>query len=514
MIQDVTDVVRRAVDSVVMPSFRMLRPEDISAKNTVGDPDDIVTITDGAAERYLISHLTGIVPGAVFIGEEGVCENPALLDALSEQAPAWLIDPIDGTKNFARGNTDFGVMLALVTGGLTQASWIALPATGDIITAGRGAGTTLNGNPVVTRRHVPARLRGTVHTRLMPAAAALRVAQALDQQHDPRPSTGSAATEYAAILRGEKDFVIYYRLLPWDHAPGALALEEAGGSAVHLDGRPYTPLSTDQVTIFGATPEIASTVLSMLRAQRVGRSLPNWTPRPHPPRTVMTGRFCRVEPLDPPIHARDLYTTLSPAVDDGRWTYLPYGPFADRASFELWLEGSARSADPLFHAIVTPHDGGCGLASYMRIDHANGVIEVGHLNFSSALQRTAAATEAMYLMMRRAFDELGYRRYEWKCDSLNEPSLRAAVRLGFTYEGLFRQAVVYKGRNRDTAWFSIIDTEWRDRRAAFEAWLAPANFDATGVQRRPLSSFMPRGSAIAKTFSPYDPGSFEGGASD
>jgi RimJ/RimL family protein N-acetyltransferase len=145
----------------------------------------------------------------------------------------------------------------------------------------------------------------------------------------------------------------------------------------------------------------------------------------------------------------------------------------------------------LFFAIVDPQGRAIGVAAYMRIDPANGVIEVGHLNFSRALQRTAAATEAMYLMMRRAFDELGYRRYEWKCDSLNAPSRRAAERLGFTCEGLFRQAVVYRQRSRDTSWFSVIDAEWPSRRDAFDAWLAPENFDAAGVQRRPLSAFMP-----------------------
>ena len=513
MIERVTTVLRETVDSQVLPSFRALRPEDITAKDTHGDPDDIVTITDRKAEQFLIAHLNGIVPGAVFVGEEGVCENPALLGALLEPAPAWLIDPIDGTKNFARGNPDFGVMLALVRAGLTQASWMALPATGDIIIAERGRGTTLNGQQITTRRDLMAKPRGTVHTRLMPAATARHVQQMLHERYEPRPSTGSAATEYAAILRGDKDFVIYYRLLPWDHAPGALALDEAGGSAVHLDGRPYTPLSTDQVTIFGATSAVASTVLDWLRGQPVGPSLPTWTPRPPPPRTVMVGRFCRVEPLDPRAHTHDLYGTLAPTIDDGRWTYLPYGPFADGDSFDRWIEESARSEDPLFHTIVSG-DRACGVASYMRIDRANGVIELGHLNYSSVLQRSAAGTEAMFLMMRRAFDELGYRRCEWKCDSLNGPSRRAAARLGFTYEGLFRQAVVYKGRNRDTAWFSIIDAEWPDRRSALEAWLAPENFDTAGVQRRPLSSFMPPLRAIARAISPYDPGSFEGGTSD
>jgi RimJ/RimL family protein N-acetyltransferase len=203
----------------------------------------------------------------------------------------------------------------------------------------------------------------------------------------------------------------------------------------------------------------------------------------------MAGRFCHVEPLDPSRHAPALYDTIGVSSDQRRWTYLPYGPFPTRAQFAHWLEGVALTDDPLFYAIARDDGRAIGLAAYMRIDPAHGVIEVGHLNFSSILERTAAATEAMYLMMRRAFDELGYRRYEWKCDSLNEPSRRAAARLGFVYEGLFRQASVYKNRSRDTAWYSIVDTEWPSRKASFEAWLAPENFDASGTQRQPLSAF-------------------------
>ncbi len=193
----------------------------------------------------------------------------------------------------------------------------------------------------------------------------------------------------------------------------------------------------------------------------------------------MGGRFCRVDPLNPAVHGSDLYERLgTQEADDGRWTYLPYGPFSGRAPFEQWLDGVSRSDDPLFHTIVNAGGRAIGLAAYMRIDRANGVIELGHLNFSRALQRTAAATETIYLLMRRAFDELGYRRCEWKCDSLNGPSRRAAERLGFTYEGLFRQAVVYKQRNRDTAWYAVTDTEWPGLKGAFEAWLAPGNFDS------------------------------------
>jgi RimJ/RimL family protein N-acetyltransferase len=213
-----------------------------------------------------------------------------------------------------------------------------------------------------------------------------------------------------------------------------------------------------------------------------------WAARPQPPRTPMSGRFCRVEPIDVARHAEDLHAANT---EPANWTYFPYGPFHDLNGYRTWLAEMATLNDPLFHAIVDTRSAkAVGVAAYMRIDPANGVIEVGHLNFSPALQRTATATEAMYLMMRRAFDELGYRRYEWKCDSLNTPSRRAAERLGFTYEGTFRQAIVYKNRNRDTAWHSIIDSEWPARKRALEGWLAPENVDAAGHQRQSLAAFM------------------------
>jgi RimJ/RimL family protein N-acetyltransferase len=223
----------------------------------------------------------------------------------------------------------------------------------------------------------------------------------------------------------------------------------------------------------------------------VGQPLPNWTPRKAPPRTPMEGRFCRLEPLDPGRHARELFEANSLDKEGRNWTYLFVGPFADFESYRAWLEQVAKSEDPLFHTVIDKETGkAVGVATFMRIDRANGVIEVGNINYSPLLQRKPAATEAMFLMMRRAFDELGYRRYEWKCDSLNTPSRAAALRLGFQYEGLFRQAVVYKGRNRDTTWFSMIDREWPALRSAYEAWLAPENFDADGRQKRKLSDLI------------------------
>jgi RimJ/RimL family protein N-acetyltransferase len=205
----------------------------------------------------------------------------------------------------------------------------------------------------------------------------------------------------------------------------------------------------------------------------------------------MEGRFCTLVPLDPAAHARELFAANSLDKEGRNWTYLFVGPFADFESYREWLEQVAKSDDPLFHTIIDKESGkAVGVATFMRIDRAHGVIEVGNINYSPLLQRKPAATEAMFLMMRRAFDELGYRRYEWKCDSLNAPSRAAALRLGFQYEGLFRQAVVYKGRNRDTTWFSMIDREWPALRGAYEQWLAPENFDGAGHQKRKLSDLI------------------------
>jgi RimJ/RimL family protein N-acetyltransferase len=221
--------------------------------------------------------------------------------------------------------------------------------------------------------------------------------------------------------------------------------------------------------------------------QPIGPPLPGWQPRLRPPRTAMVGRFCRVEPIDSKRHAAELFAANRLDREGRNWTYLGAGPFDRLEDYRAWLDQAAAGDDPLFHAIIDGETGrATGVASYLRIEPAMGVIEVGHINYAPPLQQKAAATEAMYLMMRRVFDELGYRRYEWKCDSLNAPSRAAAERLGFRYEGLFRQAVVYKERNRDTCWFSIIDSEWPVLKQAFERWLSPDNFDAEGKQRRSL----------------------------
>jgi RimJ/RimL family protein N-acetyltransferase len=224
--------------------------------------------------------------------------------------------------------------------------------------------------------------------------------------------------------------------------------------------------------------------------QPIGAPLPGWQPRPVPPRNPIEGHFCRVEPLDCNRHAADLFAANSADAEGRNWTYLPHGPYAAFEPYRASLVAALHRERALPHAIIDRKSGrAVGVASYLAIDSQVGTIEVGSINYSPRLQRKPAATEAMYLMMRRVFDELGYRRYEWKCDSLNAPSRAAAQRLGFRYEGLFRQAMVYKGRNRDTAWFSVIDKEWPALRTAFERWLDLSNFDAEGRQRAGLASF-------------------------
>jgi RimJ/RimL family protein N-acetyltransferase len=223
--------------------------------------------------------------------------------------------------------------------------------------------------------------------------------------------------------------------------------------------------------------------------QPVGAPVEGWTARPRPPRTAMSGRFATVEPLDAERHAAELFDANADDRAGRNWTYYPYGPFATLAEYRRWVEGACGDPARLFHAIRDNASGtAVGVAAYANLQPSVGVIEIGSLNFSPRLQRRPAATDAMYLMMRRVFDELGYRRYEWKCHSLNAPSRAAAERLGFRYEGLFRQATMTRGRNRDTAWFSVIDSEWPALRAAFERWLDPANFAADGSQRHRLAS--------------------------
>lgn len=215
-----------------------------------------------------------------------------------------------------------------------------------------------------------------------------------------------------------------------------------------------------------------------------------WTGATTPPRSNMDGKYCRLEPIDIDRHATDLFEAFSADETGGIWTYLFTDPFKTESDLREWMANACLGDDPLFHAVIDKRTGkAVGFATFMRIDPVMGVIEVGNINFAPALQRTPAATEAMFLMMQRVFNELGYRRYEWKCDNLNAPSHKAAKRLGFKYEGLFRQALVYKGRNRDTAWFSIIDSEWPALEKAFNAWLGDDNFDDSGNQVKKLEEY-------------------------
>ena len=217
--------------------------------------------------------------------------------------------------------------------------------------------------------------------------------------------------------------------------------------------------------------------------QPVGLPVADSGPAPFPPREPLTGHTVRLEPLHPD-HAPDLASAFAADPQGRLWAYMPVGPFPDLAAWEDWVQGAADQTDPQFYAITV--DGkALGQCSYLRITPAARSIEIGWIALSPALQRSVAATEVQYLMMRRAF-ELGYRRYEWKCNALNAASRAAALRLGFTYEGTFRQAAIVKGRNRDTAWFSILDSEWPALKSRFETWLDPANFDGAGQQIRRL----------------------------
>jgi len=220
----------------------------------------------------------------------------------------------------------------------------------------------------------------------------------------------------------------------------------------------------------------------------------DWVPATPPPRAPIDGRFVRLEPLNAQRHGEALWHALQgPDSDPDLWDYLPYGPFAERGAFDDWLAGRQAGDDPLFFTVIDKAtERAVGLLSFLRIALADGCIEIGHIAFGRAMQRSPASTEALGLLMRLAMDELGNRRLEWKCNARNGRSMRAAQRLGFTQEGLFRQHAVIKGRNRDTAWFSIIDGEWPAIRDAFVRWLAPENFDAQGRQRQRLEELRGR----------------------
>jgi RimJ/RimL family protein N-acetyltransferase len=221
----------------------------------------------------------------------------------------------------------------------------------------------------------------------------------------------------------------------------------------------------------------------------MAEALPNWTPRPRPDRVTLDGRYVRIEPLQTARHLDGLYAEAAVADSQAarRFTWLPEVPPASPDDLKLWTDKAEASPDPLFFALIDKATGRvAGRQSLMRIDPAFGVIEIGNIYWGPTIARQAAATEALYLAARHVFDDLGYRRFEWKCNDLNEPSKSAALRFGFTHEGVFRQHMVVKGQNRDTAWFAMIDKDWPALRAGFEAWLDPSNFAADGRQKRRL----------------------------
>lgn len=222
--------------------------------------------------------------------------------------------------------------------------------------------------------------------------------------------------------------------------------------------------------------------------QLVGDALPDWQPRPHPERVVLQGHFCRLEPLSTQ-HAEALFAAHQQAADSRNWTWLLREPEKSVAEFRQWVASVETLQDPIHFAVIDERtQQPVGSLALMRIDPANGVVEVGHVHFSPLLSRTPTSTEAQWLLMRYVFETLGYRRYEWKCNSFNEPSRNAALRLGFQFEGHFRQALVIKGHNRDTDWFSILDGEWPALDKAFQAWLAADNFTADGKQLQSLET--------------------------
>lgn len=219
--------------------------------------------------------------------------------------------------------------------------------------------------------------------------------------------------------------------------------------------------------------------------KKFGQAVPDWVPPVRPTGETLTGHYVQLERMDPDAHAADLFRAYS--VKDEIWDYLPYGPFSSAAGYHRWAKENATGTDPLFYVLRNLETGHCGgVASYLRITPEAGSLEVGHISLAPEIAGSRASTEALYLMMEWAF-RAGYRRYEWKCDALNMPSRKAAQRLGFSYEGIFRQAAVYRQRNRDTAWFAIIDGEWPALREAYAAWLAPRNFDANGRERERLA---------------------------
>ncbi|HXT36802.1 MAG TPA: GNAT family protein [Chloroflexota bacterium] len=227
----------------------------------------------------------------------------------------------------------------------------------------------------------------------------------------------------------------------------------------------------------------------MMPARETRAEALNWTPARAPRLSILAGITVRLEPVDPEAHAQALSAAARDSRDPALWDFMSVGPFKDDDAFRSWLETAATSRDPLFFTVIDQATGQPeGMVSYLRITPAHGVIEIGSIWFGPTLQRTRQATETIYLLARHVFEDLGYRRLEWKCDARNERSRRAAERFGFRYEGVFAQHMVSKGRNRDTAWFAMLDRDWPAIGAAFTTWLRPENFDPAGRQLRSLAA--------------------------
>jgi fructose-1,6-bisphosphatase/inositol monophosphatase family enzyme len=262
----VTTLLDEIAQTVVVPRFRQLARHEILVKATEHDSDDMVTVVDREVEAQISNALTSIAPSVPVIGEEGAHERPELLDLLRRDEPVWVVDPIDGTKNFAAGSDAFGIMLAYVTGGEARAAWIVMPARRETYVAEEGSGVLHNGERIrmiSAVQHDPP--RGAVMTRFMPEALGATVRHATRHVHE-LPPTGAAAVEYTDVLTGRRDFIVYYRLLPWDHAAPALVMTEAGGHVRHLDGSRYTARSPHQVTLVARSTEMVQALRERIRS--------------------------------------------------------------------------------------------------------------------------------------------------------------------------------------------------------------------------------------------------------
>jgi len=271
-IEAVTTLLDEIAQSVIMPRFSRLSSEEIESKSTPGDPEDLVTVVDRQVEERLSAALRSLTPAVGVIGEEAVHGRPELLRSLASDQPLWVLDPIDGTKNFAAGRDGFGVMLAWVVQGCARAAWIVLPARREVFVAEAGGGTFRNGERIRVASSTEAFLRGSWLTRYMPDGLGPAVVEALRGQCRPLESLGCAAVDYASILKGEREFVVYYRLLPWDHAAPALILTEAGGCVEHMDGSAYSVRSNNQITVVARDQGVASQVRNWLRPRVVART--------------------------------------------------------------------------------------------------------------------------------------------------------------------------------------------------------------------------------------------------